>query len=506
MARFSRLNAEVVWLLVILAVGAGLRFFRISFQSLWFDEIMTLYWATAPWPDFAEWLIQGPEPPLYYLVMRAWAHVGTSELALRFPSAVFGVVGIALIWWLVRALGLPRLALPAAAVLAVAPFHIEYSQEARSYAIWFALVAFSMAAFLNALSTGRRGMWAAYALATGVSFYVHYFTAFALASQAIIVGWAHLTRRVSRSRALAWLLAAALAVALVLPWEVGRASLGRVPAFEGQAGYRTSSPLLIGGTLFMMSVGRAIDPRDILQQTRLILTHALPAALVFGGLSAAGLWALRRERFALVFLLVHFLLPVLGAWIINFRIRFYVPRYMMVAFPAYVIMLAAGLVHLRRLPRAAAAAALLAVIAFFLMPRYTQPDVKEPWRLIAALVQRNSRPGDVIAFHKTYMRLPFDYYYRGSLRRVALPNEIVRSPDEQRRVLDRFRGARRVWLVLGHNYDTGDFYPDLFRSRMRLRRAYAFHRGTIHVELFLPLRHSPLRSGSASPRLAACGQ
>ena len=38
-------------------------------------------------------------PPGYYVLLRAWTFVaGRSEFALRYPSVIFGVLGIALIF------------------------------------------------------------------------------------------------------------------------------------------------------------------------------------------------------------------------------------------------------------------------------------------------------------------------------------------------------------------------------------------------------------------------
>ena len=60
---------------------------------------------------------------------------GQSEFSVRFPALIFGVLSIFMIYKLGKALFNPEIGLISALILAVSPFQIHYSQEARPYSL-----------------------------------------------------------------------------------------------------------------------------------------------------------------------------------------------------------------------------------------------------------------------------------------------------------------------------------------------------------------------------------
>jgi len=118
-------------------LAAAVRLCGLGVQSLWLDEAFSHLFATLPldmvWQAM---IVDAVHPPLYYLLMRlVVALVGGSEFALRFPSALAGVLTVALLYRAGRAWSGGRAAGWAALLLALNPFHIWYSQEARMYAL-----------------------------------------------------------------------------------------------------------------------------------------------------------------------------------------------------------------------------------------------------------------------------------------------------------------------------------------------------------------------------------
>lgn len=70
----------------------------------------------------------------------------SSVVATRAPAAIIGILSIASLWWMLNAVGLPRLA-PAAALLAAAhPLFSEFGIQARAYCITLFLTPILMAA------------------------------------------------------------------------------------------------------------------------------------------------------------------------------------------------------------------------------------------------------------------------------------------------------------------------------------------------------------------------
>src|SRR5438874_2417330 len=79
-----------------------------------------------------------------------------------------------------------------AALVAIAPFAIFYSTEARAYGTLAFLVAFSTYALLRALESSERRWWVAYGVASCAALYAHYTAIFPLAAQ---VAWAAFVHR-----------------------------------------------------------------------------------------------------------------------------------------------------------------------------------------------------------------------------------------------------------------------------------------------------------------------
>ena len=89
-------------------------------------------------------------PPLYYLILKIWSYVfGTSEIALRFPSIVFGLLTIYLVYLIGKELFNKKVGLIAGSFLTTSGLHIYYSQEARMYSLVTLLVSYLVYLFLK---------------------------------------------------------------------------------------------------------------------------------------------------------------------------------------------------------------------------------------------------------------------------------------------------------------------------------------------------------------------
>src|SRR5438105_8231291 len=125
-------------LLAVCLLAAGLRFYRIDAQSLWYDEGISAFQLTRSFPEIARAAGLDTHPPLYYWTLKIWGSLpgfGTTEIGLRSLSAVLGTAAVALTWLIGRRLfggALP--ASCAALLLACSPLAVYYGQEVRMYA------------------------------------------------------------------------------------------------------------------------------------------------------------------------------------------------------------------------------------------------------------------------------------------------------------------------------------------------------------------------------------
>ena len=154
-----RSHRATLILVAILCLAAALRFYRLDAQSFWNDEGNSARIAERSLPLITAAAAGDIHPPLYYYLLHAWRGVfGSSEFALRSLSAVLGVLVVWLTYLIARCLFDVPIALMSAAVAAVNPFQIYYSQEARMYMLLAAISAAATLVLIRLLddwSTGR---------------------------------------------------------------------------------------------------------------------------------------------------------------------------------------------------------------------------------------------------------------------------------------------------------------------------------------------------------------
>lgn len=215
--RWAADSPQLVLLAGIVALGAALRFATLDLQSYRYDEAVTV--GRILHPSLFDTLATVPRsestPPLYYLVAWLWSRpFGTGEVGMRSLSALAGTASIAVVYMGAVALPLPRRAgLIAAAIVAVSPVLIWFSQDARAYALAFLLAALSFLFFARARRSGTRRDLAWWAVFSALAIATHYFAGFAVAPEAALL----LLGAGNRRRAGLAVAAVLAATALLLP-------------------------------------------------------------------------------------------------------------------------------------------------------------------------------------------------------------------------------------------------------------------------------------------------
>ncbi len=111
-------------------------------QSLWLDEAISAEVAkNYSYSDIVTKFSPSDfHPPFFYLTLKAWTSVfGYSEISLRFPSVIFSLITIYLVF---RFFGFWS-----SVLLALNPLYLYYSQEARMYSLVTLLVFCAFLAF-----------------------------------------------------------------------------------------------------------------------------------------------------------------------------------------------------------------------------------------------------------------------------------------------------------------------------------------------------------------------
>jgi len=191
-------------LAALMVLAALLRFATLDLQSFWYDEAFTPVHVLHPslWATLRAVVHSENSPPLWYLL--AWADsrlLGTGEIALRLPSALAGLATVPVAWAIGRELAGRRTALACAALVAVNPLLVWYSQEARVYALFVLTVSLAMLCFLRALHEPTRRRMALFALSGALALLTHYFSVFLLVPMVLWLAFAPGPQRAATRRA-----------------------------------------------------------------------------------------------------------------------------------------------------------------------------------------------------------------------------------------------------------------------------------------------------------------
>jgi mannosyltransferase len=203
-------------LAALILLAAALRLATLTEQGFWYDEAFTpVHVLHAGLGATLKSLVHSENtPPLWYLLAWADARVlGDGALALRLPSALAGIATVPVVWAIGSELAGRRAALIGAALVAVNPLFVWYSQEARAYGLFVFFAALAMLCFARLLHRPSGTRATLFALSGALALLTHYFAAFLLVPMAL---WL-LRERAVRRAALPAIGALALVSLVLLP-------------------------------------------------------------------------------------------------------------------------------------------------------------------------------------------------------------------------------------------------------------------------------------------------
>lgn len=433
-ARFPAVSPGPFWLWIVAAtiLAAGLRLHNLGKASLWIDEVYTVLACTdlstmhrskvlGYLPTYAALYAAGIDPPTLGETS-AWAGRGVNEWLARIGACAIGIATIPLVGLASRRMLGATAAGFVAALLAVNPWHIYWSQAARFYTLEFLFYTLSLIFYFTATQRGSR---ARFVLAMAM-----FVLAFLSQPPAVVIlavfgaDWAisFLRREPVRLGLFEWC-AGTIAVglcALLLKLDVSDApeQWSRFVAFaQPQAShpphkFAAGVVYIAGPALVVAAVGTAWSIRT--SRTRLawylLLAAALPVILF-------AIWSVRNavgSRYAFVCLFGLVGLAAVGAERL----------YAMLSRRAGVL---AGLTPL---------AVLAAAPAPTLLSYYTTGHGFHPrWREAFDAVRKELRPDDVVSVRHPLLGA---YYLRDAATVTFLPRDKAE--------LDSL--GRRVWVVI----------------------------------------------------------
>jgi mannosyltransferase len=286
LAAAVRARSRSFWVVVgLTALGALLRFATLGLQSYHHDEIVTASRVLRVGFGHAMDAVGFSEsaPPLYYALAWIWTQIsGNGEWGLRSLSAVAGVATIPVAYLIGRELRSSRAGVLSAALVAVNPMLIWYSQEARAYALLAFFCALSLYFCVRALEDGERRSFLGWGLVSALALATHYFAVFPLLGEV----WLLLRRRGRAALPGLWIVG--LGALLLAPLAIHQMSYGHAEWIgKFSLGHR------LGETAITFVLG---ETGDIIGRVEQPGPALLPLALVAVAFALLVLRGSREER------------------------------------------------------------------------------------------------------------------------------------------------------------------------------------------------------------------
>lgn len=390
-------KGRLALLVLILLLAFALRVHDAGARSLWEDEGWTMLLSKGPGVgDVVRTMVYDQHPPLYFVLFHLWRGVaGETEFATRFLGILTGVVAVAGIAPLGRALFGAKAGALAALLLALADLHIDLSQEVRHYALLATLAVLSSLFYARWVRHPSRASRIGWVFASLAMLYTHYLGGFVLMAQG-----AHLLICV-RPRA-------RLAQGVFLLGAVGLGFLPWLPVVIRQNGVRWDNPLY-----YQNSVPNSIETYRAVRQTLLGSHYGLMAGLLLLGLVTL----VYRQRGAWPRVRLRPLWPVLypALWIglmvsltvaINARSQFLTERNFLLIVPPIALLIARGLTNLERTARLFLVTVIVVVGLTTVDARRHYPD----WRAVVNNVTRYHLDGEPVLMDIWVGDFPARYY------------------------------------------------------------------------------------------------
>ncbi len=464
-SKVHRLRFSGLILLSILLAFA-LRVHQLDYQSLWRDEVDAIRFS-----DGTTWALlkalphTGHNGPLYFAALHNWRLLaGDSEFALRYFSVLGGMLAVAMGFRVAIDFGWRKSSrLTALLLMAVSPYLIWYSQEAKMYSWLIFLILVAIFAYRQAMkSEGAAKWWLVFVVSTSLSFYTHILSPLMLG---VYLAWAapdwHRTKKHWRGASLS--LAILILPYLPLLWW-------QFPLL--QKGFSSGHPFYplkkeIELLLHFYSVG--ILRRDF--------APYLIGVMVF--LVLLGITHKKSPLEARVKLFLWLAIPALLVYFISLRVHVFEDRYLIYLAPAFYLLAAKGIDLFYRWQKWLGVSIIIALMAINIqsVAKQNASPIKADFRSVATFIaqaEENPAPSPAsptivpndfrfqiflpiishesiptVMFQMPYLKYTFDYYFDGDYRQLdgIWTNDGKNEAQVDKILQKQLADTQHLWLV-----------------------------------------------------------
>ena len=378
-------------LCLILCLGACLRIYNLGSHNFWYDEVMSFYYLSqTKLSDF----IFFKQDQLYSLFLHLWSlFFGKSEFALRSLSTVFGVFSIPLIYKIGRLFFDRRVGLAGALILAISPIHIWYSQEARGYTLSTFLTMAMVYFLFLAAKKNKLCLWIGFVLSSSAALYTNYFCFYVLIATGALFF-------LKNYRHLLWRWIASMGFIFVAFLPLVPVFVKRIAEIRDVFWIPKPPLILIAVTFRNFNAGYNATP-----------VVYFFTSLIFSSLFILGIYFCWKEKkHELITLCFLLFIPIIFTFLVSQITPVYLDRQLMLFSPFYYIIIAVGLISLRKKAiKIAVYCSITLLLAFCLnnyyalrmpMPlgHHIGVYLKKPVKPAADYISKGFMQGDVIGY------------------------------------------------------------------------------------------------------------
>ena len=416
--------------LCIFGIGIFLRLYHLGFNSLWLDEAFVFKYAQLSLSDiWIKIVIPGVEfnPPFYYWIIHLILPFGKSEWLLRLPAALAGIFTIPVFYFIGKQVNGPKLGLALASLLSFSPYHIYYSQEARTYTLMLLFFSLALLFYLKTIKNNNLKNWLLFSFFSALALWSHYYV-----SLIIAVLFFH----------------AFDLIIFKYQWEKLKQFFASLFLF-----LILSFPLIIIAGKLFLSPKVAAQPSWGAQGWGIISS-------IFISLSGYSQWLVviclillilgfsyfKKQKPLITLIIISLIIPLALSYWLSFKMPMN-NRYLIFLLPIFLLGVCLPIAGLMK-KNTWAGIIVLGVIILLNINYYSfyyHYSINNDWRGFAQLLSKITKPGDYVVSVPNYTEAPLTYYYSAKKDHTKL---LTANNSKE---LENIESHNNIWFVItGH--------------------------------------------------------
>ena len=420
----NRLSLSFALLFGIIIFGIGFRIYNVGYRSFWLDELYSVSYANLSIGSLFKILHTDHQMPLYFMLLHAWIWIfGDSDLAVRFLSILFGLLGILGFFILLRG-GLRwtlNSSLIGVALLAVNPFHVYYSIEARTYSLMFAISTLYLTALVSMHAQSDKRYYLAYASLQVILLYTHPIALiYCFCINATYIFLLFLLRELSWPKIRNLLVADLVTLIMFAPWIM--MLMHQVDLVHNS--FWAQLPSAFGALKIWLSISLFWSP-ELVEFLSANLTYVRPliwACIIIPFLlliARGSIYVIKRKKLAELLIILNFFVYPATVYLVSLLFK---PLFMNKILIPSLIGLLVLIVIPEEKPLSQTKKSNLSLLTLFFLISVSLTftvisfDSNADWRKIATVISQRAKPEDLVLVYKSNgAALLKRYYYKGNL-------------------------------------------------------------------------------------------